>query len=297
MSYATSAEPDLDEARGRAGDLGPYLPRVLAVFNGKGGAGKTSVAANMSGLLAMAGYRVLLVDTDLGSSLGLNLGYKGGSEDDGGAGLARAMATGSAPSIITVRPNLDVIPGGLELRHVPPVTGPADRLMLAEVIAPLAPDYDWIMVDCPAIAAWDMVTMALTAARAALVPIGYCRGSVVGLEGVARVFTEARQLNPGLDLLGLVMFGFDYRDGPEVGKRKRARAELVTYLEGAGIEPVVFDSVIRQARRVGDAEREMGKLAAEIGLKAIPKAATVAQEYEALTREALTRFLDMEGNR
>ncbi len=41
--------------------------RVMAIVSGKGGVGKTNVAANLSILMARRGRRVLLIDADLGS--------------------------------------------------------------------------------------------------------------------------------------------------------------------------------------------------------------------------------------
>ena len=45
-----------------AGDL----PAVLAVGGGKGGVGKSIISANLSAILSQAGYRVLVIDLDLG---------------------------------------------------------------------------------------------------------------------------------------------------------------------------------------------------------------------------------------
>ncbi|MGF1465940.1 MAG: P-loop NTPase [Sandaracinaceae bacterium] len=50
-------------------------PRILAVTSGKGGVGKTQVAANLAVGFALEGRRVLLLDADLGlASLDLTLG-------------------------------------------------------------------------------------------------------------------------------------------------------------------------------------------------------------------------------
>ena len=42
------------------------MGKVLVVTSGKGGVGKTTTAANIGTGLALEGYKVLLIDTDIG---------------------------------------------------------------------------------------------------------------------------------------------------------------------------------------------------------------------------------------
>jgi flagellar biosynthesis protein FlhG len=59
----------------RPGFLRPGGPRLLAVGGGKGGVGKTMLAANLAAAMARAGQRVIAVDTDLeGANLHTALG-------------------------------------------------------------------------------------------------------------------------------------------------------------------------------------------------------------------------------
>ncbi len=51
---------------GGAARTGVPVPRITAVTSGKGGVGKTFVAANLAAALARAGKRVLVLDADLG---------------------------------------------------------------------------------------------------------------------------------------------------------------------------------------------------------------------------------------
>src|SRR6185503_9991092 len=52
-------------------------PRRIAVFNHKGGTGKTTTSVNLAAGLAERGKRVLLVDTDAQGNVGVSLGVRG----------------------------------------------------------------------------------------------------------------------------------------------------------------------------------------------------------------------------
>lgn len=60
------------------------LTHVTAFINGKGGVGKTTLCANISGMLAGSQWRVLVVDMDPQGNMAIELGYRG----------ARTMTTG-----------------------------------------------------------------------------------------------------------------------------------------------------------------------------------------------------------
>ena len=180
------------------------LRRTIAVLNGKGGVGKTSLTANLSGLFADAGYRVLAIDLDPQGNLGNDLGYVGAGLSDGGAGLVAAGSTEGTPIILRdVRPRLDVVVGGesaprsrrmLQSRRISARGGGVTSL--AASIASVAGDYDLTFIDCPP--GNDVLQAgALEAARWVLVPTKTDDASRAGLREVARRFTEARQDKPG----------------------------------------------------------------------------------------------------
>lgn len=336
-------DPDLTAAIELSRRLRPSLGRVLAVLNGKGGQGKTSVTANLAGLLALAAEqansprRVLVVDCDPQGNLGLDLGYlkpedvpvdgrvpEGVLVGDDGKGLMTALQAGTVPHRLRdVRPWLDVIPGGSALDEVngmifgKTARGHAHRarLALAEVLATVADEYDWILIDCPPreINVQDLV---LVASRAALVPVSFDQASRQGLSGVAERFSRAMTINETLELLGVAMFGFQYRvsrkTGDEVGQRREVRAELEADLKEAGTDAPVFNSVIRYMPSVAKACRDRGQLVHELEQVEGPKwwelragtatgrpvpsteATKVAQEYEDLAAEVFTRFSQLE---
>ena len=86
------------------------IPGVLAVANGKGGTGKTSLVANLSGLAAAAGIRTLTIDLDPQGNLSPDLGL----EKSDGIELRRALEDGAPLPISTdpMRPGLGVARGG-----------------------------------------------------------------------------------------------------------------------------------------------------------------------------------------
>ena len=71
------------------------LGRVIAIVNDKGGVGKTSIAANLAGQFAGAGYRCLLIDLNRQANLADDLGYRGSEADDQGAGLLDSVLSGN----------------------------------------------------------------------------------------------------------------------------------------------------------------------------------------------------------
>ena len=92
------------------------LERCIAVINGKGGVLKTTLVANLGGMLAASGYRVLIVDLDPQGNLAEDLGYTEDERNDEGQALAAALMFGTQPQLLEgARENLDVLMGGPEL--------------------------------------------------------------------------------------------------------------------------------------------------------------------------------------
>ncbi len=241
------------------------LSRVVAVVNGKGGVGKTTITANVGGLLAAGGYRVLLVDLDPQGNLGEELGYTGTDHDDGGRGLAQALAFGSAMSPVRdVRPGLDVLPGGPDLDMAAAAltmkaqkAPDAAKLALADGLSSIAGEYDLILIDCPP-GQETLQQAALAAARWALIPVKTDASSRKGLRDVARRLDAVVTINPELDLLGVVLFGVN-RSAHRVSDT--ARAAIVA---DVGDPDAVLTSTIRHVEAAAQETRERGLLVHEL---------------------------------
>lgn len=293
------------------------LARTIAVINGKGGVGKTSVTANLCGLYAAAGYRVLAIDLDPQGNLGNDLGYLGAGLSDEGLGLQQAAATG-VPLIPLkdVRRNLDVVPGGEQLHDLAAIlqsrrlTGRGGVESLALSIAAVSGGYDLVLIDCPP--GSDVLQAgALNAAHFVLIPTKTDDASRAGLREVARRFTLARATNPTLVLLGVVLFGVNT-------SARRVTSSARDYLTAdlGGAAPVL-DATIRHVEAAAVDARGRGQLVHELerDVHASPKwyerlrnpgaqtsgplatsAVGLAEDYQHLAEEVLAQIGVAEGS-
>jgi cellulose biosynthesis protein BcsQ len=291
------------------------LGRTIAVINGKGGVGKTSVTANLAGLVAAAGYRVLVVDLDPQGNLGTDLGYLGRGLSDAGSGLQAAALTGQAPPVLKdVRPNLDAVPGGEHLHDLVAVL--ASRQMsnrggvetLVASLAAVAGQYDMVILDCPPGSELLQVG-ALEAARWVLVPTKTDDASRAGLRDVARRFSDARQRNPELQLLGVVLFGVN------TTARRVLRQARLALAEDLGGDEALFSASIRHVEAAAVDARSRGQLVHELEQDVLAgpswwerrrggdtssevlaaSATSLAGDYQHLAEEVLSRLVVVES--
>lgn len=245
------------------------LQRVIAVINGKGGVGKTTLTANIGGILALSGWRVLLVDLDSQGNLGEDLGYYGTDVDDEGLALSMSLQFGvPIEPVRAVRENLDVLIGGQHLEATSTVlatrgskAGARDgRFAVADVISSLGHDYDIVLLDCPPNN--DTIqSAAVAAARYILIPTRQDIASLRGLSKVARRFDSVTDINPDLSLLGVVIVDSDTQ-GTQI--RKSMGNEIVAALGGEGARPYLFDSYLRHSAGTAKSARDKGVLVHEL---------------------------------
>lgn len=286
------------------------LGRVVTFANSKGGAGKTSVAVNVAGLSAAAGWRTLIIDLDPQGNVGHDLGYTWAGLSDHGQHLVEALIADSslAPVLPDVRPRLDVISGGEALDDLEDVIAGRVRrskgfhALLVDALTPIATNYDLIVIDTPPTRP-TLLQLAFAASRWIVVPTKADRSSIEGLRGLASQISTARATNPGVEILGAVLF--DTGTSATVIRRNAAN-DIRTVLDGAA---PLFDSVIRHSESAAVDAREKGLLvhelaeqvdAAEPYWKALQAGRTptrvagsapaLADDYVLLSQEILTRI-------
>lgn len=293
------------------------IDRVVCLANGKGGVGKTTTAANVGAYVALAGSKVLMVDLDPQGDLARDLGY----EPQTGEGLFNALITGGTPDLMrNVRENLDVVPGGQALEDIQGLmVSRANRAgagdfgdMLYAVLAPVAHDYDLILIDTPP-GERTLVEGAFAISSAVVIPTKSDDASIDGVERVARRFMAVRDRNPALQLAGVVLFGV----GPRSLRLERSVRQTLEDMLGT-VAPV-FETRIRNLESASADARKKGLLfhelegavteAQKLRLKALRagekpaegffsrNAGGLAEEFETLTGELLSRLNQIEAGR
>lgn len=278
------------------------LNNATAIANGKGGAGKTTLTAQLGGAAANSGWRTLLVDLDVQGNLGRDLGYYKSDTNDQGLSLAKAILTRSqVEPLRDVRPGLDVIPAGNETATAEATiaarrsTDPRAVYLLQDALAPIAGDYNLILFDCPPATHAPLVEAALAAARWLVIPTFRDEASLDGLERMAEKVARIQSdgVNPDLELLGVAMLNFI----PGGIDTRTVKNELG---EDLG-ENLVFKSVVREnanaaahARKLGLLQYEYEQAAAEHrqdGRRRYSKSAQgLSDDYQHLAEEILSRF-------
>jgi len=253
------------------------IANATAIANGKGGVGKTTLAANLGGLAATSGWRVLIADLDPQGNLGRDLGYLTAQRSDEGEALfaaVQAYVSGKVDPrgyllpehrptpLRDVRKNLDVLAGGRYTEDLIDILASQTRRnlnairALGFVLAPLAADYDLVLFDCPP-ARGLIQDAALAAAHYLVIPTTFDDGSLDGLTLMAQATQEARQRNPDIQLLGVVLFNFSS------AARQLVREVVEEITAGLGEVAPVWRPPVRSAPRAARDTRRRGLLAHE----------------------------------
>lgn len=154
--------------------------RRICVTLSKGGVGKTTTSVNLSAGLALAGYKVLLVDTDTQGQSSYILGTKPR------AGLTELLTKELSPEecIIRARKNLWLLSGGKSLAGVKRIIDRKSfgaEWTLSEALKDLDHRYDYVIIDTAP--GWDqLIVNVLFYATEVLVPVAL---EVMPLQGLS----------------------------------------------------------------------------------------------------------------
>jgi len=192
--------------------------KTIAICNLKGGVGKTTTAINLAADLArLHEKRVLVIDAD--SQCNTTGFFEAGSAEDRGDTLADllGMSKGERTEFSvsfqlaeTIRPSsfpgIDLLPGdialmGLDISSIRTRDAWVESLALG--LPGLSSRYDYTIIDLPP-AFNAAASAALLAADEVLVPVKMDAFALEGMANLMAQISSMRQINPKLEVLGLV---------------------------------------------------------------------------------------------
>ena len=253
--------------------------RVIAVANQKGGVGKTTTAVNLAACLAAVGKRVLLFDLDPQANATSGLGLE---KVEGASAYKPLLGEGSLLEKIQKTPyeQLEVIPSEVDMCgadiELARVENHLHRVKLALQPVLESGRFDVVVIDCPP--SLGVLTLnAFAAAESLLVPLQCEYYALEGISMITRLLNQLREtgVNPGLELLGVVMTMFD-------GRTNLSHQVVNEVRQHFG--DTVFETVIPRTTRLAEAP-SFGK-----PIIYYDKYSAGAAAYEVLTQDLLKRL-------
>ena len=190
------------------------MGKAIAIFNQKGGVGKTTTNINLGASLAMLGKKVLIVDIDPQGNTTSGIGVSKRALSDTVYELLIQDDYDTKKAILhTGVKGLDVIPANVDLAgaEIELVALDGRETRLKRSIDKVRDDYDFIFIDCPP--SLGLLTInSLTAVESVLIPI---QCEFYALEGVSQLVSTIelvkKSLNHDLEVEGVVLSMFDGR--------------------------------------------------------------------------------------
>ena len=190
-AVAVSVTPAARREKAAPRQPGEGVPRYLAIFNHKGGTGKTTTAVSVAAGLAAKGKKVLLVDTDAQGNVGVSLG----ATVERSLYHVLVMGLRVADAVHQIRPNLDLLPSNETLAAAELyLAGRQNRdRVLQDRLSSAAAAYDFVVLDCsPSLSLMNQ--NALVFADSVLVPVACDYLSLVGVRQVIKTVKNVNAL-------------------------------------------------------------------------------------------------------
>ena len=190
------------------------MGKAIAIFNQKGGVGKTTTNINLAACLAIRGKRVLVLDIDPQGNTTSGIGVTKRNLKNTVYNILIDKDYDPRKAIIKTNiENLDLIPASVDLAGAEvELVGMEGRENALKVgLEKIKDDYDYLFIDCPP--SLGLLTInSLAAVDSVLVPI---QCEFYALEGVSQLVSTIelvkRSLNPKLEIQGVILSMFDGR--------------------------------------------------------------------------------------
>jgi chromosome partitioning protein len=182
------------------------LARIITIALPKGGVGKTTTAVNLAASLAVFERRTLLIDADSFGACSMSLGL---TPERTKGGLYEVFNFVYSLSQVIHRSEiafLDFVPCNVKTDQQEERFArlAENRTMLRNVLRPIKPHYDFIIIDTPPLLR-GVTTNALSCSDSALIPLKSGHFSLEGLDKLFRHFDWVREVaNRTLEVEGIV---------------------------------------------------------------------------------------------
>ncbi len=197
--------------------------KVIAIFNQKGGVGKSTTASNLMAELTARGNTVLGIDTDPQAHLTKFLSQQATEE-----GICELLSKATSfNKVVQASKYGDFIPSdrSLATRLNTIANGsPAFVFILRKILSEQTDTYDYVIIDCPP--AVNQLTVAtLVASDYVLIPTEAEYFSIDGVSEISRTIAQVKDeyLNPTLKVLGIVLTR--YRANLAIAKQMKQTME------------------------------------------------------------------------
>jgi chromosome partitioning protein len=220
------------------------MAKVIAIFNQKGGVGKTTTCINLGAILAEQGNKVLLIDMDPQANT------------TGGLGINESKVTiydvlmnkaGIEGTIVHTQYNLDIVPADINLSNAEIELADINNResILKGLAGAINAKYDYILIDCPPSLGLLSVN-SIVAANWIVIPIEPGYFSALGVKYfIQTIKLIQKKLNSTVDIMGFLITKFESRTNISREMEKMLRETF---------KNKVFKTIIRKNVTLADAQ-------------------------------------------